>query len=111
MANTFKSYTSRNVGTTPATVGSYTVEANTQVTAIGCSVANVTEYPVSVEIVLHDGTNSTRIVGPGALVPVGGALIAIGGDQKIVIPVGGSIRVTSSANTSLDVILSVLEIT
>jgi hypothetical protein len=111
MANTFKSYTSRNVGTTPSNIGSYTVSANTQVTAIGCSVANISEYPVTVEISLYDGSNSTRIVGPGALVPVGGALIAIGGDQKIVIPVGGSIRVTSSANTSLDAILSVLEIT
>jgi hypothetical protein len=37
MANTFKSYTSRNVGTTPATVGSYTVAANTQVTARDCT--------------------------------------------------------------------------
>ena len=43
-------------------------------------------------------------------VGVGNALIPIGGDEKVVLITGDSVRVKSSAATSLDVVMSILEI-
>ena len=45
----------------------------------------------------------------GAAVPVGGALVPIGGDQKVVLETTDIIKVTSSASSSADCIVSVLE--
>jgi len=110
MANTFARKLSRNVGTTPSTVGSYTVGAATQVTVIGLSIANTTGSDVTADVVLFDGANSTYL-GKSLPVPTGSALIMFGGDQKLVMVTGDSIQVTSSAATSLDVAMSILEIT
>jgi hypothetical protein len=38
-------------------------------------------------------------------------LVAIGGDQKVVLEAGHSIKVNSSASTSCDAIMSIMEIT
>lgn len=110
MANTFKRYTSRNVGTSPATVGSYTVGASTQTTVIGLSVANRHANTLSVDVYHNDGADDTYIV-ENAPVPAGGSLIVVGGDQKLVMESGDSIKVVSSETTSADVFMSVLEIT
>jgi len=110
MANTFKNYTSRNVGTSAVTVGSYTVGASTQTTVIGLSVANKHANTVSVDCYLNDGSNDTYLV-KNAPVPAGGALVVIGGDQKVVLETNDNIKVVASEPTSCDVIMSLLEIT
>lgn len=110
MANTFTRKLSRNIGTSPITVGSYTVGATTQVTVIGLSIANTTGSNVTVDVVLNDGANDTYVT-KSAPVPSGGTLVLMGGDQKLVMITGDSIKVTSSAASSVDAILSILEIT
>lgn len=107
MANTFKNATARDVGTSPVTV--YTTPAATQVTVIGLTVANTTTSNIQVTVTLFDGTNTTNIV-KDALVRNGSALVAVGGDQKIVLQANHQLRVTSSAAASADVIASLLEI-
>jgi hypothetical protein len=110
MANKFKRYVSRDVGTSLVSVGSYTVAANTQTTAIGLTLSNTSNSAITVSATLNDGANDIYIV-KGATLPAGGSLIAIGGNQKVVLETGDSIQVSSSANSSIDAILSVLEIT
>ncbi len=110
MANNFKRYTSRAIGITPISVGTYTVAAATQTTAIGLTIANVSNSAITVSAMHNDGVDDTYIV-KGATLPSGGSLIAIGGDQKLVLQTGDSVKISSSANTSVDAILSVLEIT
>lgn len=110
MANTFARKLSRNVGTTPTAVGGYTVGAATQVTVIGMSIANTTGSDVTADITLNDGANTTYL-GKTIPIPTGGALVMFGGDQKLVLVTGDSVEVTSSAATSLDVVMSILEIT
>ena len=110
MPNNFKRYTSRNVGTSAVLVGSYTVGASTQTTAIGLTLSNTSNSAITVSAMHNDGANDTYIV-KGATLPAGGSLIAIGGNQKVVLETGDSIKVSASANTSIDAILSVLEIT
>lgn len=110
MANTFKRYASRDVGTSAATVGSYTVGASTQTTLIGLTVANKTASVIAVDIIHNDGSNDTYVV-KGAPVPAGGSLVAVGGDQKIVLETGDSIKAVSDTASSADVLMSLLEIT
>lgn len=110
MANTFLRKTSRNIGTTATTVGSYTVGASTATTVIGLTCANTTSAAITVDVQHNDGTNDTYVV-KGATVPAGGSLVVVGGDQKVVLEAGDSVKVTSSAATSCDVIMSILEIT
>jgi hypothetical protein len=110
MANTFSRKLEQSVGTTPTTVGGYTVGAATQVTVIGMSVANTTGSAVTVDIALNNGATDTFLIKSGP-VPVGSALVLFGGDQKLVMVTGDSIKVTSSAAASVDVVLSILEIT
>ena len=110
MANTFTRKVSRGVGTALTAVGSYTVGASTQTTVIGLTVANTSASTVNIDVTLNDGVNDTYLV-KDAPVPVGGALVPIGGNQKVVLITGDSIKVNSSAASSVDAVLSILEIT
>ena len=110
MANTFLRKTSRNIGTSATTVGSYTVGASTATTVIGLTCANTTTAAITVDVQHNDGSNDTYVV-KGATVPAGGSLVVVGGDQKVVLEAGDSVKVSSSAATSCDVIMSILEIT
>jgi hypothetical protein len=109
MANTFKNRTLRAVGTSPLDVGAV-VAASTQTTLIGMTLANVTSGVISVTTTLNDGTNTTHIV-KDAPIPTGGSLVVLGGDQKVVLMTGDKIIVTSNTASSVDVIMSFLEIT
>tara|TARA_B100000424_G_C22895132_1_gene476133 strand:+ start:570 stop:902 length:333 start_codon:yes stop_codon:yes gene_type:complete len=108
MANAFKTYASRGVGTSLTAIGSHTVAGSTTETVIGMTVSNVTGSAVNVTVTYNDGANDTRIV-KDAPVPTGGALTPIGGDQKIVLEVGDSIKVSSNTASSVDAVMSVLE--
>lgn len=110
MANTFKRYASRDVGTSAVTIGSYTVGASTQTTLIGLTVANTTASVIAVDVQHNDGANDTYIV-KDAPVPAGSSLVVVGGDQKVVMETGDSIKVTSDTATSADAYMSLLEIT
>lgn len=109
MANTFKRKLSQNVGTSLTAVGSYTVGSATQTTVIGLVVSNTTASAITVDCTLNNGATDTYIV-KSAPVPVGGSLVVVGGQQKIVLETGDSIKVKSSASSSADVVMSILEI-
>jgi hypothetical protein len=110
MANTFTRKLSRGVGTSLTAVGSYTVGASTDVTVIGLTVANTTASQVLVDATLNDGSNDTYIV-KSAPVPAGSSLVIIGGDQKVVLTTNDSIKVKSDTASSVDAVMSILEIT
>ena len=114
MASTFKNYTSRSVGASLTTV--HTAPALAQTTVIGMTLANRTASAIKVAVTLNDGTDTYIVGGPtvstmGADIPAGGALCIIGGDQKLVMEAGDLLKVGSSAASSVDTIVSVLEIT
>ncbi len=109
MANTFKNRTLRAVGTSAVDVGAV-VASSTQTTLIGMTLANITSAVISVTATLNDGSNTTHIV-KDAPIPTGGSLIILGGDQKVVLMTGDKIIITSNTASSVDVIMSFLEIT
>lgn len=106
MANTFKNYVAQNVGTSPSTI----VTASAATTVIGMTVANTSASAITVDVYVTISATDYYLV-KGATVPTGGALVPVGGDQKVVLESGDALKVVSSAATSADVITSVLEIT
>jgi hypothetical protein len=109
MANAFKNLKSRNIGTGATTIGAYTVPAATTATIIGLSLANTNPTPVTASVIINDGTNDTYVL-KNATIPVGSALVPFGGDQKMVLVANDKVNIISSAATSIDAIMSVLEI-
>jgi hypothetical protein len=108
MANTFTRYLNKDVGTSAATV--VTVGAATQTTVIGLSLANTSSAPITVSAYVTVSAVDYYLV-RNATVPVGGSLVAVGGDQKFVMVTGDALKVVSSAAASADAITSVLNIT
>jgi len=106
MANTFKNYGTAGVGTSPTTI--LTAAANT--TVIGYSIANVTSNTITVSVIITIGGTDCYLV-KNAVVPAGGALVPVGGDQKLVLETSDVVKVSSNTAASADVIMSVLEIT
>lgn len=107
MANTFKNQFNKSVGTSAATV--YTCPSATQTTVIGMTLANTSAASITVDVYITSSTVDYYLV-KGAIVPVGGSLVPIGGDQKVVLEPADVIKVVSSAASSADVIMSILEI-
>ena len=114
MANAFLSETDTGIGTSPATV--FTCPSSTQTTIIGLSVANIETSQITVDVKLDasgrtSGAEDSVYLVKAAPIPVGGALVVIGGDQKVVMEPGDAIKVTSDTAASADVVLSHLDIT
>lgn len=101
MPNTFKRYTASSVGTTAATL--YTVPANTTATTIGANIANVTGGNVYVTVRL-----GTLFLVKDVPIPPGTSLSIL--DGKLIFQAGDVITVSSNTASSIDVVLSVLEI-
>jgi len=110
MANTFKNETLRASGTTLASVGS-AVASSTQTTIIGMTVANIVSSVISVGVKLVDNSANETWLVKDAPIPTGGALVVVGGDQKVVMETGDIIKVISNTASSMDVVMSYLEIT
>lgn len=106
MANTFKNYFAKDVGTSASTV----LTASTSTTVIGMTVANTSAAAITVDVYITSSTVNYYLV-KNAVVPIGGSLVPIGGNQKVVLETGDAIKVLSNTATSADAILAVLEIT
>jgi len=111
MANTFTRKLSRSVGATPAAVGSYTVPSDTTTVIVGLTVTNTSGSAITANVYINDVANANTYVVTNAPISSGASLVPIGGDQKIVLITGDTIYVQSSAGTSIDAILSIMEIT
>ena len=109
MANSFKIKTDTAVGTSPATI--YTCPAATQTTIIGLSISNIVTSQITVDVQLENNDGDNIYLVKAAPVPVGSALVVVGGDQKVVMEASDVLKVTTNTASSGDVALSILEIT
>ncbi len=108
MANTFKNAVSSAIGTGQTSV--YTVPSATTTTVIGLTVSNIAASNITVDVVVTDTSSGTSVfLVKAATVPVGGALVPIGGDQKVVLETGDILKITSNTASSADAIVSVLQ--
>lgn len=107
MANAFKSNVAADIVTSGNTV--YTCPSATQTTLIGLTLSNKSAGTVSANVFLRRSATDYSIV---SNVPIltGSTLVPIGGEQKVVFQAADELKVTVSANASVDVIASLLEI-
>ena len=110
MANTFKNKIGSAIGTTLTDI--YTVSSGATATIIGCSLANLSEDAIYVDVKLYDNSAATGVyIIKSAPIPVGGTLVVVGGDQKMILESLDKIQVQSDTESSVDVIISTLEVT
>tara|TARA_B100000780_G_C20868871_1_gene345561 strand:+ start:55 stop:393 length:339 start_codon:yes stop_codon:yes gene_type:complete len=111
MANTFKSVTSGSIGTVLTNI--YTCPSSTTAIVLGTSMANTTTNPIAGSIKLAKngsgaGVDDVFIV-KSAPVPVGSSIEVMSGN-KVVLEASDKLQFQSDAASSLDTILSILEI-
>jgi len=108
MANTFKNAASAATGTSEVSV--YTVPSSTTTTVIGLTMANVTAGTIEADIRVYDSSGTAHYyLIKSAEIFTGGALVAVGGDQKLVLETGDIVKVKSNTASSIDTIISVME--
>ena len=109
MANTLKNVIQNDIGTTLTSV--YTVPSSTTTILIGLTLANtLANQQINVSVSVTDtSAGVTSYIVKNAAVAPGGALVPVGGDQKIILEATDVLKVQSSAASSLDVIASVVE--
>ena len=80
------------------------------------TIANITTSQITVDVKIESDTvdtetNSNVFVIKDAPIPVGGTLVPVGGEQKIVLQATDVLKVQSDTANSADTVLSILEIT
>jgi len=115
MANTFKLKTDTNVTTSSGMSSVYTVPSSTTAVVIGCTLANTGAAAITADVKVttnaSSGENGDDVyIIKGAPIATGGALEVMSGN-KIVLQTADVLKVKSSASSSLDVAVSVMEIT
>ena len=111
MANIFKLKTSSGAAT-PAGTAQTIFTATTKTVLVGLSVANLIPNSITIDLQMESSTsgNANSIyIGKGLPVPSGSALNALTG--KIIMEVNDVLKVTSSVDNSIDIALSIMEIT
>lgn len=105
----FKSQVTPNIGVSgsPSTVTA-TVGSNATATLIGMSLANTGATLVTVSAKLNKSGGSSAFLVKDATVLPGGALVIVGGDQKVVLETGDTVTAYSSTANQADAIVSYL---
>lgn len=104
----FKSKATANIGTSgsPSTI-TPTISSGTA-TVIGLSIANVVSSNITISAKLLKADSSSAFLVKDATVLPGGAIVIVGGDQKVVLEAGDSIVAYASASNSADAAISYL---
>ena len=108
MANTFKLKTKANVGVTTTAV--YVVPSATTTVVIGVTLANTTGSNINVGVGINRGSSDDVKLMKSVPIPQGSSFEFMGGN-KIVLETTDTIVAESDVNNSLDVALTIMEIT
>ena len=110
MANTFKLKSANNLTTSLAT--KYTVPSSTTAVVLSISFANTSNASktVDIQIISDTDSNANAYLGKSLPVPAGGTLEIMQGN-KLVLQTTDAIKAKASAGSSVDILISVMEIT
>ena len=108
MANTFKLKTKANVGTAPSDV--YVVPSATTTVVIGVTLANTTGSSINVGIGINRGSSDDVKLMKNVPIPQGSSFEFMAGN-KVVLETTDTFTAESDVNNSLDVALTIMEIT
>ena len=110
MANSFKLKTKTNVGTTALTVYTANTANLSSTILVGLVCSNTTSSAVEADVQIENDDGDNVYVVKDAPIPAKGSLEVLSGG-KIVMEPDDVMKVTSSAVSSIDVSLSIMEIT
>lgn len=110
MANTFKLKSANNLTTSLDT--KYTVPSSTTAVVLSISFANTSNASktVDIQIISDTDSNANAYLGKSLPVPAGGTLEIMQGN-KLVLETTDAIKARASAGSSVDILISVMEIT
>ncbi len=108
MANTFKLKTKANVGVTTTAV--YVVPSATTTVVIGVTLANTSGQGINVGVGINRGSQDDVSVLKNVPIPQGSSLEFMQGN-KVVLETTDAFVAESDVNNSLDVALTIMEIT
>ena len=108
MANTFKLKTKANVGVTTSNV--YAVPSATTTVVIGVTLANTTGSSINVGVGITRASTDDVNLMKNVPIPQGSSFEFMGGN-KIVLETTDTLVAESDVNSSLDVALTIMEIT
>ena len=109
MTSVFKNVLTTSIGTTPATVLTSNAAATT--TVIGLSLTNTTSDVVLVSIQLNDTIASTSAYYiKNVPVPSNQSLRVVTGGEKLILGPSTTVVVTSNSSSSIDLVMSWVEI-
>ena len=108
MANTFKLKTKANVGVTTSNV--YAVPSATTTVVIGVTLANTSGSSINVGVGITRASTDDVHLMKNVPIPQGSSFEFMGGN-KIVLETTDILTVKSDVNNSLDVALTIMEIT
>ena len=106
MAQNFRRYVARNIGTSASTI----FTADSYDTVIGVGVANTTGSQVFVDVYINDVDSSNDVyLIKNAPIQAGSTLQLIDGGAKYVVKSGDDLKVVSDTNSSVDCWVSVVD--
>ena len=108
MANTFKLKTKANVGVTTTAV--YVVPSATTTVVIGVTLANTTGSSINVGVGITRASTDNVNLMKNVPIPQGSSFEFMGGN-KVVLEATDTFTAESDVNNSLDVALTIMEIT
>ena len=108
MANTFKLKTKKNVGVTTASV--YVAPSSTTTVVIGITASNISGNNINVGIGITRASADDVSLMKNVPIPQGSSFEFMGGN-KVVLETTDTLTAESDVNNSLDVALTIMEIT
>jgi len=108
MATLFKNAIDKDIGITSKTM--YTVAGSGRTTVIGLSLTNTTEFPVNVDVLVSDGSGNQAYYIKEIVVPANSSLRPVDNGEKLILDANNSIAVSSDTESSIDAILSYVEV-
>jgi hypothetical protein len=104
MAQNFRRYINRNIGTSASTI----FTADSYDTIVGVNISNTTASAVNASVYITNSTLDYYLI-KNAPIPAGSALQVIDGGAKIIVQSGDALKIVSDTATSLDTVVSTVD--
>lgn len=109
MPTNFKHAVEVGIGTTPQDL--ITIPEGFRATIIGCNIANTTSYDnVNVDVFVVSAASTAGTFVKQITIPPSTSIKIITNGEKLILPENSTIRVQSSVEDSIDVVVSYVEI-
>jgi hypothetical protein len=109
MPTVFRMSTATSIGTTPVDV--LQIAEGVRATVVGCNLANTTLFEtVAVDVFVIDEDSVAALYIKNVIIPPNTAVKLITGGEKLILPETSGLRISSSIDNSVDIVISFVEI-